>query len=110
VTAGVRSLERLPALTSLRIRFIDLESPMPLLNPFFQMNNSLCTGLWSEQILTALAVARPSANYAELSEDFGGISYDKEGKLVPGAAFPRSRPLSLKVASYEALSNDIVIN
>ncbi len=107
---GVRSLQRLSALSNLRIRFIDLGSPMPLLNPFFQLKDNKCFGLWSDDILTALSIARPTASYLELSEDFGGIIYDKDGKLVPGATFPRTRPLSMKVASYEALSNEIVIN
>ncbi|KAI9743608.1 MAG: hypothetical protein M1818_002924 [Claussenomyces sp. TS43310] len=109
VLAGIRSLDCLAALQYLRIRFVDLESPMPLLNPFFQLKSNQCTGLWSAEILAALAKARPSATYAELSEDFGGVRYSKEGKLVPGATFPKTRPLSMKVASYEALSNDVLI-
>jgi hypothetical protein len=104
VVAGVRSLDHLKSLTLLRIRFIDLESPMPLLNPFFQMKDNCCTGLWSEKILITLAASRPAASFVELSDDFGGISYDKEGKVVPGAKTSRTRPLSMKVSSYEAFS------
>jgi hypothetical protein len=110
VVASVSSLDGLKSLNFIRIRFIDLESPMPLLNPFFQMKDNQCTGLWSDKILAALSIARPAANYLELSEDFGGISYDKEGKIVPGEKTSRTRPLSMKVASYEAFSNTIAIN
>lgn len=110
VVAGVRSLDFLGDLNFLRIRYIDLESPMPLLNPFFQMKDNQCIGLWSESILEALSSIRPVARYIELSEDFGGVSYDKDGKLTLGENFPRRRPLSLKVSSYDALSNDLAIN
>jgi len=109
VVAGVSSLNHLKSLTLLRIRFIDLESPMPLLNPFFQIKDNFCTGLWSDKILIALATARPAASFVELSDDFGGISYDKEGKVVPGEK-TRTRPLSMKVSSYEAFSTVIAIN
>lgn len=110
VVAGVSSLDHLKSLVFLRIRFIDLESPMPLLNPFFQMKGNTCTGLWSEKILIALAASRPAASYVELSDDFGGISYDKDGKIVPGDKTSRTRPLSMKVSSYEAFSTVIAIN
>jgi hypothetical protein len=113
VISGVKSFERLTSLEFLRIRFIDLESPMPLLNPFFQMKGNSCTGLWSEAILTSLSVARPAARFVELSEDFGGLSYDKEGKVVPGAGTSkgsRTRPFSMKVSSYDAFSTVIAIN
>lgn len=109
VIAGICSLSRLTALQYLSIRFVDIECPMPLLNPFFQMKGNRCSGLWSERILSVLAKVRPATSYVELSDDFGGIKYDKEGKLVPGASFPRTRPLSMKVASYDALSNGILI-
>lgn len=83
---------------------------MPLLNPFFQLKDNQCTGLWSDKILLALSAARPEASYIELSEDFGGITYDKEGKIVPGEKTSKTRPLSMKVSSYEAFSTVIAIN
>jgi hypothetical protein len=110
VIAGVSSLRRLQSLNFLRIRFIDLESPMPLLNPYFQLKDNQCTGLWSEKILIALAAARPGASYEELSEDFGGITFDKEGKIIPGEKGFKTRPLSMKVSSYERFSTIIAIN
>lgn len=109
IVAAIKSLERLITVNFLRIRFVDLESPMPLLNPFFQLKGNEATGLWSDKILAALAKSRPAAQFPELSDDFGGIRYDKEFKLVPGKTFPRGRPLSLKVSSYSALHNELVI-
>jgi hypothetical protein len=113
VISGVKSFERLASLEFLRIRFIDLDSPMPLLNPFFQMKGNTCTGLWSESILSALSTSRPAARFVELSDDLSGLCYDKDGKIVPGAVAlkgTRTRPLSIKVSSYEAFSNAIAIN
>lgn len=104
VISGINSLTRLKALNFLRIRFVDLESPMPLLNPFFLMKDNRCSGLWSDEILAALSTARPAASFYELSESFGGISYDKDGKIVPGVGFPRTKPRSIKVSSYEPFS------
>jgi hypothetical protein len=108
VLAGIRSLDQLKAVKFLRIRFIDLESPMPLLNPFFQLSGNQCTGLWSDQILFALSVSRPVAKFAQLSDDFCGIKYDKEGKLTLRSNFPRFPALSLKVANYEELSPPLI--
>jgi hypothetical protein len=110
VVCGVASLRALKSLDFLRIRFVDLESPMPLLNPFFQLKNNKCAGLWSDKILLALSAARPEASFIELSEDFGGIAYDKEGKLVPGEKSSKKRPMSMKVSSYEVFSTIIAIN
>lgn len=110
VVSSVASLRHLKSLELLRIRFVDLESPMPLLNPFFQLKDNKCTGLWSDRILLALSVARPEASYIELSDDFGGITYDKEGKLVSGEKSSKTRPLSMKVSSYEPFSTVIAIN
>lgn len=109
VIAGIKCLERFTAIKFLRIRFVDLESPMPLLNPFFQLKGSEVTGLWSDKILAALAKSRPAAEYPDLSDDFGGFKFDKDFKPIPGRAFPRGRPLSLKVSSYALLQNEVVI-
>ena len=103
VTAGVSSLQKYPNLSSLRIRFIDLDSPCPLLNPYFQLQDNVCTGIWNPEILSAIESGRPGATFAELSDEI-----DCQGtKLVeghlPDLGWPRQRPRSIKVASYAAL-------
>lgn len=128
VASGVRSLDRLAALEFLRIRFIDLgnvvrpffastanisypESQAPPLNPYFQMEKGICTGIWSDQIINALTRVRPHARFLERSESLGDVGYDKDGRLLTGPSFLKYRPLSIKVSSYLALSpGGITIN
>ena len=44
----------------MRIRFIDLDSPDPLLNPSFHLEGNQAWGFWSEEILNLLRAARPN--------------------------------------------------
>ncbi|KAA6410292.1 MAG: hypothetical protein FRX48_05713 [Lasallia pustulata] len=63
VVEGVRSLGTLKRLAVLRVRFVDLDTPCPLLNPFFALVGGRCEGVWSEEILGALEVARPGVGF-----------------------------------------------
>ncbi|PMD51157.1 uncharacterized protein K444DRAFT_545809 [Hyaloscypha bicolor E] len=109
VLSGVKSLDRLSALDFLRIRFIDLESPLPALNPYFNLNHNQCTGIWSDAIVDALARTRPKASFVEKSENLGDIGF-KDGQLLGSPVFSKTRPLSVKVSSYMSLSGGITIN
>ncbi|KAI9808821.1 MAG: hypothetical protein M1827_007196 [Pycnora praestabilis] len=104
VTSGVRSLGTLVDLTSLRIRFIDLDSTCPLLNPYFQLKDQKCTGLWNEEILTVLTEHRPATAYVELADGLSTAGLDKDGHLIE-ATFPRRRPLSIKASSYAQIAD-----
>lgn len=59
VLSAMRALSLYTAVQFLRIRFIDLDAPDPLLNPMFYMENGRARGFWSVEILSALAKARP---------------------------------------------------
>jgi hypothetical protein len=110
VAAAVRSLESFKALKFLRIRFIDLDSPFPLLNPFFQLKDDICTGLWSDDILTTLNSVRPMAKFPDLCDSFG-LLLDKNGRFVdPQPAMARMRPTSMKFSAYYCLSDPLIIN
>ena len=106
VVASVRSLEAYPELTFLRIRFIDLDSPCPLLNPYFQLQRNICSGIWNDDILSALNATRPRASFSNLGEELGLRGLDKEGRTVVG--WPVIRPKSIKVASYAAFDQGIL--
>ena len=103
VISVVRSLDVFTELNYLRIRFIDLDSACQLLNPYFQLVNNKCTGLWSSEILEALHQSRPEAFFVELSD---GIlpQYGLNNEVV-GAVYPRSRPLSIQASTYKIIAD-----
>ncbi|TVY87959.1 hypothetical protein LAWI1_G006636 [Lachnellula willkommii] len=120
VLAGVKSLERLKALDYLRIRFLDLVQiplvqtnefrfPSPSLNPYFQLKNNQCTGIWSDTILNELAHTRPRASFLDRAEYLGDIGF-KDGQLLAPSTFSKTKPLSIKVSSYSSLNSGITIS
>ncbi|ATZ46219.1 hypothetical protein BCIN_01g08550 [Botrytis cinerea B05.10] len=109
VLSSARSLKKLAALEYLRIRFIDLESQIPPLNPYFELKNNQCTGIWSPAIVDALASSRPSASFVEKAETLGELAINKDGQYITPTTFSKFRPLSIKVSNYLALSGGITI-
>lgn len=105
VVAGVQSLDILDALKYLRVRFIDLDSPCALLNPYFQLKDNQCTGIWNEEILTLLSQTRPGAHYIHLNDDLGVGNVSKDGFRVLDVAWPKQRPLSIKTSSYASIAD-----
>ena len=71
VLQAVRSLHTYTALKNIRIRFVDLDSPAPLLNPMFHLEGGKAWGFWSEEILRVLKEARPEVNFGRLPRDLG---------------------------------------
>ncbi|CAP96282.1 hypothetical protein NUH16_007387 [Penicillium rubens] len=102
VVKAIECLSVLPALEYLRIRFIDLDSTCPPLNPYFQLVDNECTGLWSEDILEALRVNRPSASFITLTD---GITAEYNDQQIVGALVPRVRPLGIQVNTYSLLAD-----
>ena len=95
VVEAVTALGVYPQLKYMRIRFLDLDSPRPLLNPYFHVDNNICSGMWSKNILAALSEARASAQFetivdANILDWFDGTMF--------------SRPKSMKASSYAALA------
>ena len=127
VIAGIKSLKKLAALELLRIRFIDLgifpmlipalrrvlngypDSQVPALNPYFLLNKTQVTGLWSDEIIEELEKARPAATFVEKPENLEEIGI-KDGQLLSAPTFSKTRPLSIRVSSYAAFSSGININ
>ncbi|KAK2017127.1 hypothetical protein LZ32DRAFT_577117 [Colletotrichum eremochloae] len=107
VLAGIHSMSTLKALDYLRIRFVDLDSPVPPLNPYFVLRDGWCSGVWSDNILTELNRVRPNAKFEQLSESFGEVGYNKDGRMIISPDYPRSRVLSLKLANYALLAGSV---
>ena len=63
VVQGVRLLQSYTSVKNMRIRFIDLDSPAPQLNPTFHLEGNRAWGLWSEDILSLLREARPDVRF-----------------------------------------------
>ncbi|KAL2826530.1 hypothetical protein BJY01DRAFT_255979 [Aspergillus pseudoustus] len=103
VVSAIQSLKIHHELNYMRVRFIDLDSACPPLNPYFQLVESQCTGLWSEQILESLHESRPDAAYLKLTD---GI-YPQYGHnhQVVGAIYPRTRPLSIHASTYRIIAD-----
>lgn len=97
VAEAVTALKTYPYLNYLRIRFLDLDTPRPLLNPYFHLENNVCTGMWDKKILAGLQDARPDAKF-EVScvEDEGILDW------LDGPTY--ARPKSMNASSYAALA------
>lgn len=125
VQSSIQSLPALPSLTFIRIRFIDLDSVCPLLNPYFQLKNNETTGLWSDSILYALNDARPDVSFKELGEgiefgksDSGEMARD-EGAVLGGdgangqegvaVLWPKGRPVSMRVGAFMGLAEGLKV-
>ncbi|KAF5021242.1 hypothetical protein F66182_6732 [Fusarium sp. NRRL 66182] len=109
VLSAIRALEKLKEVVYLRIRFVDLDSVLPPLNPFFIMRNGACSGVWSERILTEMGRVRPDITFTELSESFGNIVYNKDGRMVITPEPPKTKITSLKLSNYRSLATGITI-
>ncbi|KAL4930392.1 uncharacterized protein BDV17DRAFT_46289 [Aspergillus undulatus] len=103
VIAAITSLTRHTELEYMRIRFIDLDSACPPLNPYFQLVENAATGLWNEPILEALHQSRPDAQFVKLTD---GIcpQYGHNNQIV-GAIYPRTRPLSIHASTYRIIAD-----
>ncbi|VBB81269.1 Putative protein of unknown function [Podospora comata] len=109
VLAGIRALGKLQSIEYLRIRYVDLDSPVPPLNPYFLLDKGWCSGVWSDEIVAELNISRPSVQFEELSESFGEVGYNKDGRMTISPDFPRSKSLSLKLENYAMLSVGIAM-
>lgn len=73
ILAAIRALDVFLALNKLRIRFIDLDSPAPLLNPMFHLERLRAWGFWSEEIVMQLRAARPRVRFLGLRGQMGPL-------------------------------------
>lgn len=73
IEATVTALPYFPHLKHIRIRFIDLDSPCALLNPYWLLNGTNIFGIWNEEIVELLSEVRPDISYVQLCD---GIEMD----------------------------------
>jgi len=110
----VGALKDFPHLEHVRIRFIDLDSPCTLLNPYWQLERKKVYGIWSEEIVERLAEVRPDIQYEELSDGIESGDYMKDsadtvaGEAGAGAGtslYPKWKPRSIKTSSYKLVAD-----
>ncbi|KAG8413121.1 hypothetical protein J3459_015779 [Metarhizium acridum] len=110
VLSAVRSLDKFKEVEYLRIRFVDLDSILPPLNPYFLMANGECSGVWSDAIVAELSRVRPRAHFTELCESFRQYFVRQRRKDGDYAReYPRTRISSLKLSNYRSLATRITI-
>ena len=133
VLKTVEALPLFPALEYVRIRFIDIDSPCTLLNPYWLLQGGKVYGVWNEEIVERLAEVRPEINYVELGEGiecnggrspkrrssgnrsprgsgvvangFGGVSPSRSGGGGSSCGlYPKWKPKSIKTSSYKIIA------
>ncbi|KAI6782296.1 uncharacterized protein J7T54_008382 [Emericellopsis cladophorae] len=102
--AAIKSLAVLKQVTHLRIRFIDLDAPLPQLNPFFSYQGNVVMGVWSPDIIAEMERVRPMAQWQEINDTFGTIEYGKDGKMVLRPETPGTKIRSLPLSQYRRLT------
>ncbi|KAK9857524.1 hypothetical protein MYU51_021049 [Penicillium brevicompactum] len=103
VLGAVQALTVLPKLSYLRIRFMDLDWTDPFQNPYFELKNDKCTGLWSPAILDALRESRPSASFVQRSN---GIEPEIVDNVLVGVQALAARPVSILASQYVIIAEN----
>ena len=83
IVEAVRSLQVFVNLNQMRIRFIDLDSPNPLLNPTFHLEKGRAWGMWSEEIVGLLQEARPGVRFLGMRGQLGTLLEAEEWQEEP---------------------------
>ncbi|KIV77961.1 hypothetical protein PV11_09734 [Exophiala sideris] len=119
----LKTVEALPLFSHLeyvRIRFIDLDSPCTLLNPYWLLENGRVYGIWNEEIVEKLSEVRPDAGYVELCDGIEhtawykssdssdeGVATSPSSVLPVGSGcslYPKCKPRSIKTSSYKLVA------
>lgn len=72
VSGTIDGLGMLPTLSTVKIRYIDLDSPCQQLNPYWNLEDGVVTGIWNEHIVERLTQVRPDVHYEKLEDGIGG--------------------------------------
>ncbi len=95
---SIAALQIYDQVSFLRIRFIDIDSADPFLDPYFQLHNLKCTGIYSDAIISSLGIARPGAGFEDDLSEVPTMETRREGK-------PKTKPQSIKVSRYRDCAN-----
>ena len=80
IVQAMRALAVYQDVKCMRIRFIDLDSPDPLLNPTFHLEGDKAWGFWSTEILSLLQAARPEVRFE--ASQYGAAYKDADSGIA----------------------------
>lgn len=72
VSGTLDGLSFIPTLSNIKIRYIDLDSPCQQLNPYWNLEDGLVTGIWNDRIVEKMSEICPRIHYEKLEEGIGG--------------------------------------
>lgn len=100
VIGATASLEAFKDLKSMRIRYVDLDSPHAFMNPYFEMRGDGCQGIWSDAILANLAAWRPGTRFAANEGGPDEKAGEGAGAGAGAGLVLRRRPKNIQVGMY----------
>lgn len=124
VLGAVNALPVFSTLDQIRIRYIDLDSPCALLNPYWHLKGNRVLGIWNEEIVERLGEVRIATMYDELGDGLNNDTLDASKKeddsmdwrnassvvgggpvISPGGGlYPKKKPKSIKTSSYRVIA------
>lgn len=125
ILGALDGMASLIALSHVKIRYIDLDSPCQQLNPYWYVENNVVTGVWNDRIVEQLSIVRPAMHYAELEDGIGGensiaaakkdddpFEWSRSNNAVGvsspsggvNALYPRTIPRSINIGSYKVIA------
>ena len=104
ILSAVRALPRYTALNKVRIRYIDLDSPIPLMNPCFHLESGLAWGFWSHDVCNGLRFARPESRFLGLRNRQVESDAAGRGVAVPPKPREEGAKRSMSVDYYRELA------
>ncbi|KZF24203.1 hypothetical protein L228DRAFT_259454 [Xylona heveae TC161] len=100
IAACIRSLPEL-RLEYFRMRFISIGNKFRFLDPYFELSENKCKGLWNYGLKDLLKEHRPEASYVAKTEGLETAKEPlKEGVPLSRANYPTERPLAIHTGIY----------
>ncbi|KAL5600953.1 uncharacterized protein BROUX77_005202 [Berkeleyomyces rouxiae] len=100
VLSAVQCLGNAVSVNYLRIRYVDLDSIVPPLNPYFLIQNNECTGVWSNAIISELQKHRPKISFPDLDASCSAVRVNEDGIMVLNPDFKKTKIKSFKLSNY----------
>lgn len=101
VLGALSWLRRYRTLQTIRINSKDVIYPFLDMILYFEFDNGIVRGLWSDKILRKLNIVRPGSSYLKY-EDGAKVVFDSNGNAV-GVELPSWRPLGVNIDVFSVM-------